>query len=300
MSLRTQILHGAIPHLPTHSFTRPALILALSQLRPAVSDPEAVIDTIFGPGGITPVRALVESWEEEGKVVMKGEGEGKGKKGLERVLGRRLQWSAGVGEHLVEAYANLTTPQTTHSIPLPLTALQTILSSLPSLPPAYAPPHSPQRPISRPLFPQFPTSSLPIIRANPIGPLAYAWRIADEALYLTEDQLATTKAKQSDVKRGYWNEPIGPGPEWYGHRVGLGLVYLAAESHLLQAYPAGLTPGSPNPHLPAALASLRTNLGRYEQLAKSVEDTEQNVGDAMGFVDYVARSWQGLIKSRYW
>lgn len=102
MSLRTQILHGAIPHLPTHSFTRPALILALSQLRPAVSDPEAVIDTIFGPGGITPVRALVESWEEEGKVVMKGEGEGKGKKGLERVLGRRLQWSAGVGEHLVE------------------------------------------------------------------------------------------------------------------------------------------------------------------------------------------------------
>lgn len=47
-------------------------------------------------------------------------------------------------------------------------------------------------------------------------------------MYLTEDQLATTKAKQSDVKRGYWNEPVGPGPEWYGHRVGLGLVYLAA------------------------------------------------------------------------
>lgn len=102
MSLRTQILHGAIHHLPTHSFTRPALILALSQLRPEVSDPEGVIDTLFGPGGVAPVRALVESWEEEGKAVMKGEGEGKGKKGLERVLGRRLQWSAGVGEHLVE------------------------------------------------------------------------------------------------------------------------------------------------------------------------------------------------------
>lgn len=136
-------------------------------------------------------------------------------------------WERSTHTYL-QAYANLTTPQTTHSIPLPLTALQTILSSLPSLPPAYTPPHSPQRPISRPLFPQFPTSSLPIIRANPLGPLAYAWRIADEALYLTEDQLATTKAKQSDVKRGYWNEPIGPGPEWYGHRVGLGLVYLAA------------------------------------------------------------------------
>ncbi|KIR63748.1 hypothetical protein I314_03154 [Cryptococcus bacillisporus CA1873] len=297
MSLRTQILHGAIHHLPTHSFTRPALVLALSQLRPEVSDPEGVIDTLFGPGGVAPVRALVESWEEEGKAVMKGEGEGKGKKGLERVLGRRLQWSAGVGEHLVEAYANLATPQTTHSIPLPLTALQTILSSLPSLPPAYAPPHAPQRPlISKPLFPQFSTSSLPIIRANPFGPLAYAWRIADEALYLTEDQLATTNAKQSDVKRGYWDEPVGSGPEWYGHRLGLGLVYLAA------AYPAGLgpTPGSSNPHLPAALASLRKNLGRYEELAKSIENTEQNVGDAMGFVDYVARSWQGLIKSRYW
>nr|KIR47741.1 hypothetical protein I312_02888 [Cryptococcus bacillisporus CA1280] len=297
MSLRTQILHGAIHHLPTHSFTRPALVLALSQLRPEVSDPEGVIDTLFGPGGVAPVRALVESWEEEGKAVMKGEGEGMGKKGLERVLGRRLQWSAGVGEHLVEAYANLATPQTTHSIPLPLTALQTILSSLPSLPPAYAPPHAPQRPlISKPLFPQFSTSSLPIIRANPFGPLAYSWRIADEALYLTEDQLATTNAKQSDVKRGYWDEPVGSGPEWYGHRLGLGLVYLAA------AYPAGLgpTPGSSNPHLPAALASLRKNLGRYEELAKSIENTEQNVGDAMGFVDYVARSWQGLIKSRYW
>nr|KIR83605.1 hypothetical protein I308_05993 [Cryptococcus tetragattii IND107] len=297
MSLRTQILHGAIHHLPTHSFTRPALILALSQLRPEVSDPEGVIDTLFGPGGVAPVRALVESWEEEGKAVMKGTGEGKGKKGLERVLGRRLQWSAGVGEHLVEAYANLATPQTTHSIPLPLTALQAILSSLPSLPPAYTPPHAPQRPlISKPLFPRFSTSSLPIIRANPFGPLAYAWRIADEALYLAEDQLATTKAKQSDVKRGYWDEPVGPGPEWYGHRLGLGLVYLAA------AYPAGLgpTPGSSNPHLPAALASLRNNLGRYEELAKSIENTEQNVGDAMGFVDYVARSWQGLIKSRYW
>ncbi|KIR75191.1 hypothetical protein I310_01469 [Cryptococcus deuterogattii CA1014] len=294
MSLRTQILHGAIPHLPTHSFTRPALVLALAQLRPEVSDPEGVIDTLFGPGGVTPVRALVESWEEEGKAIMKGEGEGKGKKGLERVLSRRLQWSAGVGEHLVEAYANLATPQTTHSIPLPLTALQTLLSSLPSLPPAYAPPHAPQRPpISKPLFPQFSTSSLPIIRANPFGPLAYAWRIADEALYLTEDQLATTKAKQSDVKRGYWDEPVGPGPEWYGHRLGLGLVYLAAAG-------SGLTPGSSNPQLPAALASLRKNLGRYEELAKSIENTEQNVGDAMGFVDYVARSWQGLIKSRYW
>ncbi|KIR30022.1 hypothetical protein I309_00889 [Cryptococcus deuterogattii LA55] len=294
MSLRTQILHGAIPHLPTHSFTRPALVLALAQLRPEVSDPEGVIDTLFGPGSVTPVRALVESWEEEGKAIMKGEGEGKGKKGLERVLSRRLQWSAGVGEHLVEAYANLATPQTTHSIPLPLTALQTLLSSLPSLPPAYAPPHAPQRPpISKPLFPQFSTSSLPIIRANPFGPLAYAWRIADEALYLTEDQLATTKAKQSDVKRGYWDEPVGPGPEWYGHRLGLGLVYLAAAG-------LGPTPGSSNPHLPAALASLRKNLGRYEELAKSIENTEQNVGDAMGFVDYVARSWQGLIKSRYW
>lgn len=38
---------------------------------------------------------------------MKGEGEGKGKKGLERVLGRRLQWSAGVGEHLVEVGLSL-------------------------------------------------------------------------------------------------------------------------------------------------------------------------------------------------
>ncbi|WVQ80444.1 hypothetical protein IAT38_002549 [Cryptococcus sp. DSM 104549] len=320
MALRSQILTSALPLLPIHSFTRPALLSSLRSLKPEVSDPDAVLDTIFGAGQVGCGRALVERWEEVGREEMAGEGAGvvgKGVKGLEEVLSRRLEYSAVVGEHLVEAYANLTTPRSSPSMPLPsLPTLKRILSSLQAtVPPAYHPPSSPYSSVtpSTSPSPSFPTHSddrsvstrLPLLTANPLGPLAYAWRIADEALYLVQQaerpsgSAPGASSGVGQVKRGYWNEPVGPGPEWYGKRVGLMAVYLSAESHLLQPYPQPTTT-TYNPHLPQALASLRRNLARYAELGRSVENAEANVGDAMGFVDYVARSWRGLIKSRYW
>ncbi|TYJ52371.1 hypothetical protein B9479_007027 [Cryptococcus floricola] len=315
MSLRAQILAKALSAIPSQSFTRPALVGSLVALKPEFPDPEAVIDTVFGPGNVVPAKALVEAWEEEGLKSMRGTGEGQGRKGLEALLARRLEYSAGVGEHLVEAYANMATPDKTHTFPLPLNAVRTILSSLQtSMPPLYSPGPKQTSPKPQPINPSFPTledesplsrlsstTPLPIPLLNPIPPLMHSLRIASEAIYHTTDAHATTLAKKGVVKRGYWNEPVGPGPEWYGERLGLGIVYLVAESHLLQPLPSPTTSGNQvNPHLPAALASLRTNLVRYQKLAKAMENTEENVGDAMGFVDYVARSWQGLIKSRYW
>ena len=55
---------------------------------------------------------------------------------------------------------------------------------------------------------------------NPLGPLAYAWRISDKACYAIEEQRG--------LRKGLYNEPTGAGPEWYMGRIGLGLVYLAS------------------------------------------------------------------------
>jgi hypothetical protein len=55
---------------------------------------------------------------------------------------------------------------------------------------------------------------------NPLGPLSYAWKIADRACYSLE--------KDRGLKKGMGGEPVGAGPEWYIARVGLGLVYLAS------------------------------------------------------------------------
>lgn len=103
MSLRSTILHHALPLLPTHSFARQTLLTALSSTRNAPPSPhsqENVIDTLFG-GTVAPARALVDAWAEEGLKVMKPS-DGAGPSSLREVLGRRLEYSAGVGEHLVE------------------------------------------------------------------------------------------------------------------------------------------------------------------------------------------------------
>ncbi|KAK8845378.1 hypothetical protein IAR55_006091 [Kwoniella newhampshirensis] len=339
MSLRPQLLTSALTHIATHSFTRPALLHALRSLRPEVSDADSVLDTIFGAGSVGAGKALVERWEEEGRKVMLkqeasdsrakdgnvgvGVGVGAGVEGLEEVLRRRLNYSSLVGEHLVEAYANLTSPSSSLSIPLPLNIL--LFPSLPILqtllsiktPPLYTPPspsssgssssgpspNSASSAINASTLLHFlddkirNTSRLPLPVTNPLGPLGYAWRIADHALWVTDG----SRRVPGEVKKGYWNEPIGAGPEWYGQRLGLALAYLSAESRLLQPYPA-TSPSTPsaNPHLPDALASLSKNLDRYQSFNKSIENTEHNMGESMGFIDFVGKSWKGLIRSRYW
>ncbi|WVQ93999.1 hypothetical protein IAU59_001077 [Kwoniella sp. CBS 9459] len=336
MALRSQILSHTLPLLPTHSFTRSALVTSLRSLKPEINNADAVIDTVFGSGSVGPVKSLVEFWEEQGRSEMEMESSlGEGNVELEDVLARRLEWSAAVGEHLVEAYANLLTPSSTPSIPLPsLPILRQLLSSF-KLPPAYSPPQlgssSPSsssstgastssRPITS-ILDQLSTMTghrIPLLSTNPIGPLAYAWKVADQALYVVEQKSKPV----GQVKRGYWNEPVGPGPEWYTKRIGLAAAYLSAESRLLQPYPQSTIefPASasapaparvpatgpievnavpPNPHLPSALSALSANIKTYKSTISSLENTEQNMGDVAGFVGFVAKSWQGLIRSRY-
>nr|XP_019048452.1 hypothetical protein I302_02224 [Kwoniella bestiolae CBS 10118]OCF27382.1 hypothetical protein I302_02224 [Kwoniella bestiolae CBS 10118] len=292
MALRSQILTSSLPLLPTHSFTRPTLIQALRTIKPELPNPESVVDTLFGPGSVGASKALVERWEEEGLKAMSGPGEGK-KENLGEVLRRRIEYSA-------RAYANLSTPSSTPSIPLPsLPILRALLSSI-KLPPSYIPPSSPLHPAptsnqsASSILDQISNMTghrLPLLSIDPLGPMGYAWRIADEALYLSE----TRGKKPGAVRRGYWNEPTGPGPEWYTKRIGLSLVYLSSESPLLQ-------PNSSSPintHLPQALKSLEGNLNRYHSIISSLENTESNLGDTAGFVDFVARSIGGIARSRY-
>ncbi|WWC85556.1 uncharacterized protein L201_000420 [Kwoniella dendrophila CBS 6074] len=306
MALRSQILTTSLPLLSTHSFARPTLIQAVRQLKPEISNPDAILDTLFGSGSVGPSKALVERWEEEGLKVMSNSSDPTEKESLGAVLKRRIEYSSNVGQHLVEAHANLTTPTSTLSIPLPpsITILKTLMSNI-KIPSSYIPPVLSSSSSDKSMIGQIKKvtgdNSIPLLYVNPLGPLGYAWKIADEALFITEQK---SKPKGL-VKRGYWNEPTGPGPEWYTKRLGLSLVYLASESNLLQPYPSP-TPSSSsttittiNPHLPKALSSLEINLQRYQSTISGLENTEENLGDVAGFVDYVAKSWGGLIRSRY-
>lgn len=98
-SLRSTILHHAIPLIPTHSFTRRTLLQSLPSLKPDHPDyrsvlEDSVVDTIFG-NGQAPGKALTAAWEEEGLKAMQGEN-------TRERLKSRLGHSAVVGEHLVE------------------------------------------------------------------------------------------------------------------------------------------------------------------------------------------------------
>ena len=105
MSLRSKILQHALPRLPTHSFTRHNLSLALTSLPPSHPDyrpdptPEGMIDTLFGEGLLAPGQALTEAWEKEGRDGMQ---RADVQEGVSGILRGRLRWSAAVGENLVQ------------------------------------------------------------------------------------------------------------------------------------------------------------------------------------------------------
>jgi hypothetical protein len=110
MSLRTNILKHAIPHLPEHSFTLQPLLISLNSLpanHPDRNDkvtPE-VLDVLFG-SELNARQELVKAWEEEGLREMVGNDLPKGSPEIEAVgeiLARRLEYSSRIGEHLVEA-----------------------------------------------------------------------------------------------------------------------------------------------------------------------------------------------------
>ena len=223
-TLRTTILRHALPLVPTHSFTRQALVNALPSLPPSHPDhrdalPESVIDTLFDAGSSAPAQALVSAWEEEGLTSLQGQH-------VRDRLRHRLSYSSQVGEHLVEvrdtrsgrslcsyqAYALLSAPGSSTSLPIPQlpAPLLPLLRQI-RLPPLYAPPGSPS-PSSRPSTDaatelssalQATSRRLPLIGFNPAGPLSYAWRIADGALRVDD--------KARGVQKGLMDEPTGSG-----------------------------------------------------------------------------------------
>lgn len=159
MSLRTAILKAAIPHIPEQGFTRAALNTGLASLPSSATSSssassasssagldeagrDAVIDTLFGSSSASDApRALVQAWEDEGRSVMHVAGKGSAQDRLLAVLGRRLEWSAGVGEHLVDVriFASsdptslLSTPPSSlvrSSLPVRPLCLPSFLSSL--------------------------------------------------------------------------------------------------------------------------------------------------------------------------
>lgn len=246
MALRSKILTHALPLIPTHSFTPLALTQSLSSLPTSHQDyrpdniPDAVIDTLFG-GDVGAKKALVQAWEKDGlssmtrNTLVHDHSSGSGTRAgtnavassstnpgpptggiteterlrLREMLFSRLEYSSRVGEHLVEAYASLTSPSSTPSIPLPSKTISYLSSLAPSIPPLYSPPggRAPLSDFEResaspPSLPAF-LDRLPFLRVRPLGPLAYAWSIADEALYTLEKDRAGSK--------GLMNEPVGAG-----------------------------------------------------------------------------------------
>ncbi|KAL7418923.1 [4Fe-4S] proteins maturation [Cryptotrichosporon argae] len=254
MSLRSSILTHALPLVRTQSFTRQSLVSAYLGLRDDGTAPssvaagpsssagttgqtqaEGVIDELFGPGR-SAVLELVRAWERAGAEQMRAGGDRP-----EGSLSHRLGYSAAAGPSLLEAYALLASPAHTPSIPIP----RTVLALLPAL--------------ARNLSLSFPAlttlNRLPLLSVHPLGPISYAWRIADEAVLLS---------KPGEKEKGVHGEGLGAGPEWYASRLGLALVYLASEAHLL--LPAPTYTAATNPRLPDALDALSRNLERYDDI----------------------------------
>ncbi|ORX33559.1 hypothetical protein BD324DRAFT_639285 [Kockovaella imperatae] len=329
MSLKTTILQYALPLLPKYSFTRDTLSLALQQIR-SVEQPlapsravsrdfahtsqldsigrENIIDTLFGTGTTSPAKALVESWQVEG---LKSVDSGHDRASLTERLERRLEYSSGVGEHLVEAYALLSAPGSTPSVPVP----RSVLDHLPrfDFPPLYQPPGTASTSSHARLDP--PATSrvgaasewdsitlldklesltggrIPFLRFNPLGPLGYAWDIADHALRIDETRSGQT--------RGMMNEPTGAGPEWYTSRMSIALAYLAAESQLLQpqaSHPVAIEDAAH--HLSAAKRALRTHLKRYDGAREIVQSSESGLKDVGSMLEFFGRGMIGLLRSR--
>lgn len=243
MALRAAILSAAIKEIPSLSFTRAALSAGfssipptvVSSLSPSTLDPtarDAVIDTLFGSDS-SASRALVEAWEAYGANEMSGVGTGSPKDRVRSALSKRLEWSAGVGEHLVEvssncpliqAYALLSTASAP-SVPVPPAVLKTLEALRALRVPKYTPPALVARAAGTVASRHAESvleetgDRLPLPTINPLAPLAYGWRIADTAVYA---------ASPDKGRVGVMREPLGAGVEWYTGRVGLAAAYLSA------------------------------------------------------------------------
>jgi hypothetical protein len=116
--VRQNILAYAARYLvPTHSFTRRAILDSMRHQSDPFRDPEGMLEPFFGTG-LEPEKALVREWEAQGLQRMRAAFEqpegrnvallkGKGKEvdfeALKRALAARIRWSSETaGEHLVQ------------------------------------------------------------------------------------------------------------------------------------------------------------------------------------------------------
>ncbi|GHJ85898.1 hypothetical protein NliqN6_2300 [Naganishia liquefaciens] len=281
MRQRQTILAHALAHIPRQSFTQRALVSAGAQ-------PECLEAVL----GANPERQLVREWEKQGLRAMGG-GEARkmgGKAQREVDLGRvrgalakRLEWSGKVGEHLVQAYALLATPEKELSAPLPkpLTTLIASLGSKLRLDAPYVPPQETPMTITPQLPSSPPPATLTLPLLNPLPLISYALTIADEALYVSG---AEPETKSGEL-------------DWYTRRLGLALIYLHAETHLLRPRPAH---SSTDPQIPLAMRQLDESLARYRRLSEAnarLGEVEKQMGQ---FGWFVWKSWGGLFRSRGW
>ncbi len=99
------------------------------------------------------------------------------------------------------------------------------------------------------------------------------------------------------------DRPIFHQTDWYVRRLAIGLIYLHAESHLLQPRPINTISVSTNttdPFLAAALTQLDASLNRYRGFAKGNEQVKSGERQLGQYFSFVGNSMKGLIKSRGW
>ncbi|KAF8591057.1 hypothetical protein K439DRAFT_1627149 [Ramaria rubella] len=122
--MRSALLRHALPLVRTHGFTRQTLSLAALSLPTPHTEPlsETAVSALFGPGEEAR-KTLIKAWLNEGINSMGRKDTGdKGEKirgsvSVRDALKDRLAWNEPVLEHLPEAFALLSFPQTL--LPLP-------------------------------------------------------------------------------------------------------------------------------------------------------------------------------------
>lgn len=101
---------------------------------------------------------------------------------------------------------------------------------------------------------------------------------------------------------------MGPRPQldWYTRRIGLALIYIHAETHLLRprTRTAHATPAAEaaaaDPQLSAALGQLDTSMERYRAISRADARLGEVESQVAQFAAFVWKSWGGLFRSRGW
>ncbi|KAJ3566086.1 hypothetical protein NP233_g7222 [Leucocoprinus birnbaumii] len=220
-----RLLKLALPLVRTHGFTRDALAFSVLELPPpeTLSSPlsDAAISSLFGPGSKAE-HTLINFFFDEGLEHMRYRAQAwSGSTGrsptIKELLEERLKYNEPVLGHLSDAFASLASAS----------------ASVAQLGPFQIPP------------------------VDPLPGLKHAFRIADEACYLSGD--ASTELS------------------WYARRASLAAIYTAAELHQITS-----------PH---------TTDRFLESLLDSSSRAKNSFDEVALFSSYLFKSCKGIIKS---